>query len=116
MTERPRAADDFAEIARRQCELREEGIAIPSLTEMLIGSDLLNDLLASGEWPQRRTYDWVPSSPEEIISDMLAGFGAMYGIQRRVIADGREPNPISGVPEETDDEFRARLLKIASSE
>ena len=28
---------------------------------------------------------------------------------RRIIDDGRPPNPWSGLPEETDEEFRARI-------
>jgi hypothetical protein len=46
------------------------------------------------------------------LSDILDGFGLVCSLPRRVVDDGRAPDPRTGLPMETDDEYRARLVDL----
>lgn len=78
-----RIADDFSGIARRRDEIRTEKDVI----------------------------DYITASYSGIWSDILDGFGSVVSLTRAVVDDGREPDMHTGLPMETDDEFRVRIKR-----
>ena len=81
MTERPRSADDFETIRKRAEELKTE----PAESDVTAFARALTDGMPEAD-----------------------AIGAIYGIQRRIMDDGRAPG-IAGLPMETDIEYRSRI-------